>query len=126
MSRVKEGEDYIGFEVEYKSRGFTVFVDRHEGLAKFQSHDGRPVILGFKAFSGRTSEGIALGSTRQQVERIYGTPKRIRKLDEKSVLLNYDVLGLWFLIDDGTVTYIEATRLAGRDTKDLTKPEPPR
>lgn len=108
LSRTQEGDDYVGFDVRYKPRGFTLFVDRREGLTKILSHDGLPVFQGFKAFSGRTSEGVSLGSTQEQVEKAYGPPEKVRKLDKNLSALGYDSKGLWFLVTDGKVTSIEA------------------
>jgi hypothetical protein len=107
-SRMKEKDDHVGVVVEYKDQGFTLFVDRHKGLKQVQSHDGLPAFMGFKAFPGRTDKGIALGSTREQIEKTYGTPGKLRKLEENTMALGYDAIGLWFIVADGKVIQIEA------------------
>ena len=112
MKREKEADAY---NLRYKSIGFELFIDSQEGLAKIIADDGLPEAWGFRKFAGRTTEGIALGATRADVEQAYGAPSRVRgpfKYENYSeMFLLYEAKMIFFGLKDGQVRSIEAKKI---------------
>ncbi len=105
----KQDRKPVEFDVEYRDRGFGLTVDAQRGLVAIGTEDGvRP---GFRAFTGRTKEGIALGAAREDIERAYGPPDRIRgPYEDKTMALLYHSMGLAFVLTNGQVTAIDARK----------------
>ena len=87
--------------VSSKGLGFTV--DSELGLQMIQCwSDNLPKELPFAVttFTGRTKEGIGIGSTREQIVAVYGQPDRKGDDSNKDVIqnLDYDKLRIKFLI----------------------------
>jgi hypothetical protein len=105
----KQDREPVEFDVEYADRGFCLTVDPQRGLISVGTEDG--ILPGFRAFTGRTREGIAIGAAREDVERAYGPPGRIRgPYQDKTMILIYDSTGLAFFLTDGRVTAIQADK----------------
>ncbi|MHC4726652.1 MAG: hypothetical protein ACYS17_05430 [Planctomycetota bacterium] len=87
--------------VASKGLGFTV--DAELGLQKIQCwSDNWPTELPFAVttFTGRTKEGIGIGSTREQIIAAYGQPDRTSTDSNKGIIqgLHYDELRIEFAI----------------------------
>jgi len=57
-------------------------------------------------FSGRTQEGIGLGSTREEVVRAFGQPTESEKLRGSIESLKYASLGITFSLEGGKVYHL--------------------
>jgi hypothetical protein len=112
--RMKPDRDVVKFMLHYKSAGFTLDIDAREGLTSIGTNDGIPEVEGYRAFAGRTKEGIAFGATRADIEQAYGVPERIRgpyKYEEyNEVYLLYGSKRLYFGLRDGEVNFIQAKK----------------
>jgi len=87
--------------VSSKGLGFTV--DSELGLQMIQCwSDNWPTELPFTVttFTGRTKEGIGIGSTREQIVAVYGPPDRTGIDSNKGIIqnLHYDNLRIKFSI----------------------------
>ena len=85
------------------SKGLGFEVDSELGLTKIQCWSKNwPTRLPFTVanFTGRTKEGIEIGSTREQIISAYGQPDRTSTDDNKGVIenLDYDKLRVRFSI----------------------------
>src|SRR5579859_4632407 len=58
------------------------------------------------AFTGRTKEGIGLGSTREDLVRTYGQPSSSEKFRGGTESLRYDALGITFTLEGGKVYHM--------------------
>ena len=77
---------------------------------------GGPLV---KAFTGRTKEGIGLGSTREELLKAYGEPSSIEKFRGGTESIRYDSLGITFTLEAGKV-YHMIVRLGGAAEPDRT------
>ena len=68
----------------------------------------RHISKGFRAFTGRTKQGIRLGAMRKEIEKVYGLPSKVRGPQGKPFALIYQRKGLGFILDDGRLTGIQA------------------
>ncbi|HTL18438.1 MAG TPA: hypothetical protein VL793_14475 [Patescibacteria group bacterium] len=59
-----------------------------------------------RAFTGRTKEGIGLGSTRDELVKAYGEPSSIEKMRWGSESIRYDNLGITFTLEGGKVYHM--------------------
>lgn len=95
-----------GVDLDYNARGFHLKVANDEGLLAVNClsdwHDARD-------FSGRTSKGIRIGSTLADLEKAYGPPS-LSKTGAGELrsfhCVEYNPLGLSFVLKDGRVTQI--------------------
>lgn len=105
----KQDREPVELHVEYGAGGFCLTVDPQRGFISIGTEDG--MLPGFRAFTGRTKEGITPGSAREDIERAYGPPDRIRgPYEDKTMILIYDSTGLGFFLTDGQVTGIQAKK----------------
>jgi hypothetical protein len=72
-----------------------------------------------KAFTGRTRDGIGLGSTREDLVKAYGEPTASEKLRGGTESIRYDPLGITFTLEAGKV-YHMIVRLQGAQDPDRT------
>lgn len=72
-----------------------------------------------KAFTGRTKEGIGLGSTREDLVKTYGEPTSSEKFHGGTESIRYDPLGMTFTLEAGKV-YHMIVRLQGAQEPDRT------
>jgi hypothetical protein len=72
-----------------------------------------------KAFTGRTRDGIGLGSTREDLVRAYGEPTASEKLRGGTESIRYDPLGITFTLEAGRV-YHMIVRLPSAQDPDRT------
>jgi hypothetical protein len=59
-----------------------------------------------KAFTGRTKEGLGLGSRRADIVKAYGEPSRVEKAPAGRESLKYSHLGLTFSLLEGQVYHV--------------------
>lgn len=59
-----------------------------------------------RKFTGRTKEGIGLGSTRESVVKAYGEPSKDEKFLGARESMRYDSLGITFSLEDGKVHHM--------------------
>jgi hypothetical protein len=59
-----------------------------------------------KAFTGRTKEGVGLGSAREEVLKAYGQPTVEEKLRGNTESFRYDPLGITFTLENGKVYHM--------------------
>ena len=59
-----------------------------------------------KAFTGRTKDGIGLGSRREELLKVYGEPTTAEKLTGNTESLRYDNLGMTFTLQSGKIYHI--------------------
>lgn len=102
----------------------------HLGFAVMPSPDGvvQVVMCGdvtglrgplVKAFTGKTKEGIGLGSTKDELLKAYGEPNSAEKLRGGAESIRYDNLGMTFTLEGGKV-YHMIVRLQGPPVPDRT------
>lgn len=63
----------------------------------------------FAPYAGRTAEGIGLGSSRDEVVKVYGEPSADLNTGPGVELLKYDGAGLKFQLTGGRVDWMDAT-----------------
>src|SRR5262245_54876657 len=59
-----------------------------------------------KAFTGRTKQGIGMGSTREQIIAAYGEPSETQQLISRRQVLKYNDLGITFSLERGAVHHM--------------------
>ena len=93
--------------IEYTSQGFAV-MPNHEGVVQVVMCGDVTGINGplVKAFTGRTSEGIGLKSTREDLTKAYGQPSSSEKFRDGTESLSYDSLGITFTLEGGKVYHM--------------------
>ncbi len=70
-----------------------------------------------KRFTGRTKEGIGLGSSRADLVKAYGEPSKDEKFAGARESMKYDSLGITFSLENGTVHHM-IVRLSAPETFD--------
>jgi len=93
--------------IEYTSLGFAV-MPSPDGIVEVVMCGDVTGVNGplVKAFTGRTKEGIGLGSTREEVLKAYGQPTVEEKLRGNNESLRYDPLGIKFTLENGKVYHM--------------------
>ena len=99
--------------IEYTSLGFAV-MPGPDGVVQVVMCGDVTGLSGplVKAFTGRTKEGIGLGSTREDLLKAYGDPTSAEKLRGNAESVRYDPLGITFNLEGGKV-YHMIVRLGG-------------
>jgi hypothetical protein len=90
-----------GMCLEYLSRGFMLYVLHDQGFIRAFCYGEN---TGMRPFTGKTSEGIGIGATRQEIERVYGPPLNQSELTasgDPSPSLYYKHLQTVFQLEDG-------------------------
>lgn len=93
-----------GMALKYQGRGFELQVCDTEGLKFVQCHAPPQLTRGF---TGRTSRGIGMGATREQIEEAYGKPDHVSG-DQGWTILWYNSLRDSFQLEDGRLWSISA------------------
>lgn len=93
-----------GMLLKYQGRGFELHVCDTEGLKLVDCHAPPQLTRGF---TGRTSRGIGMGATREQIEEAYGKPEHVSG-DQGWTILWYDSLRNSFQLEDGRLWNIRA------------------
>ena len=93
--------------LEYRRLGFAVGFGRDGGvnLVMCGTSSGVNDSLA-KAFTGRTKEGLGLGSSRAEVVKAYGEPSGVEKDPAGRESLKYGPLGLTFSLLEGKVYHM--------------------
>lgn len=93
--------------IEYTSLGFAV-MPNSDGIVQVVMCGDVTGINGplVKAFTGKTKEGIGLGSSREDVIKVYGEPTAAEKLRGNTESLRYDPLGITFTLEGGKVYHM--------------------
>ena len=89
----------------YSDRGFRLSVDNDEGFRGFHCYGTHP---GMQPFTGKTAEGIAIGATAEEIEKVYGAPDHKSEIQPRMFLLRYNRLGLDFQGNEGRLWLIVA------------------
>ena len=93
--------------LEYRRLGFAVGFGRDGGVNVVMCGNSSGVNDSLaKAFTGRTKEGLGLGSSRADVVKAYGEPSGVEKGPAGRESLKYTPLGLTFLLLEGKVHHI--------------------
>ncbi len=59
-----------------------------------------------RKFTGRTKEGVGLGSTREDLVKTYGEPSKDEKFVGARESMSYDSIGITFSLEDGKVHHM--------------------
>ncbi|HXT10601.1 MAG TPA: hypothetical protein VN873_03490 [Candidatus Angelobacter sp.] len=108
IDEIGEPDKKTDATLDYSNLGFSmIFKDGIVHSIVFVDPTGEEGAIK-KAFAGRTKEGIALKSSREDVIKIYGQPDRIDANPKVSgdEVLRYQRLGLVFFIHDGKVEWM--------------------
>lgn len=95
-----------GTGLDYLSRGFGLVVLKDQGLVRIFCYGEN---AGMRPFTGKTSKGIGMGATVQQIEKAYGSPshKSEQLVDGlPDILLVYQSLRMVFQVRDGRLWHI--------------------
>ncbi len=112
IERWKQSPEYrVGWEVlEYNSRGFQLSVMPHRGLSTISCQTQGAHGFLVQDFRGKTKEGIAMGASQDEIEKVYGkSPPSPYPKTGKFVHLLYDELGLHFTLRDGALSSFVAS-----------------
>ena len=106
--------------LEYTGLGFAVLPNR-EGMVSMVMCGDVTGVDGplAKAFKGRTTEGIGIKSTREEVIQAYGQPTETKRVGPGLESLMYEEPGLTFTLEAGKVHHIIAV-LRGSTEPDRT------
>jgi hypothetical protein len=86
----------------YPSRGIFILVHPTGGVSLITLYSKKAAgPFPVNDFTGKTAEGIAMGSSRDAVLKVFGNPTR-----EENGILYYDDKGLWLTLADNQVTQI--------------------
>ncbi len=112
IERWKQSPGYrVGGEIlEYNSRGFQLSVMPHRGLSTISCQTQGAMGFLVQDFLGKTKEGIAMGASQDEIEKVYGksSPSPYPKTG-KFGYLSYDELGLLFMLRDGALSSFVAS-----------------
>ena len=113
IARLGQPERRTANALEYTHLGFAVMPNA-DGVVQVVMCGDVTGINGplVKAFTGRTKEGIGLGSTREDLLRAYGPPSSSEKLRGGTESVRYDSLGITFTLE-GDKVYHMIVRLSG-------------
>lgn len=93
--------------LEYTRLGFAVMPNPEGVVQVVMCGDvtglGGPLV---RAFTGRTKEGIGLGSTRADLVKAFGEPSSSEKLAGSTESIRYNSLGMTFTLEGGKVYHI--------------------
>jgi hypothetical protein len=93
--------------LQYLRFGFSVVADR-EGLTRVvlcgDPSDKSSALI--KLFSGRTKEGIGMGSSRDDLIAAYGPPSAVEPWGEDEEQIVYSSMGIGFILADDKVHHI--------------------
>lgn len=93
--------------LEYTPLGFAVMPNQEGAVQVVMCGDvtgiNGPLV---KAFTGRTSEGIGLKSTREDLIKAYGEASSSEKFRDRTESLSYDSLGITFTLEGGKVYHM--------------------
>jgi len=93
--------------LEYRRLGFAVGFGRDGAVNVVMCGNSTGVNDSLaKAFTGRTKEGLGLGSSRADVVKAYGEPSGVEKGPAARESLKYSPLGLTFLLLEGKVYHM--------------------
>jgi hypothetical protein len=120
VAKLDEPERRTANALEYTHLGFAAMAGP-EGIVRVVMCGDVTGINGplVKAFTGRTKEGIGLGSTREDLLKAYGEPTASEKLRGATESIRYDPLGMTFTLEAGKV-YHMIVRLQGAQDPDRT------
>ena len=93
--------------LEYRRLGFAVGFGRDGGVNVVMCGNSAGVNDSLaKAFTGRTKEGLGLGSSRADVVKAYGEPSEVEKDPTARETLKYRPLGVTFSLLEGKVYHM--------------------
>ena len=78
----------------YYSRGYVLTVSHRSGLKTINCVSQMLSMERVRDFAGKTAEGIGIGSSLKDVEKVFGKPDRDEGVNAMNKLLIYDKLGL--------------------------------
>jgi outer membrane lipoprotein-sorting protein len=96
----KEGR---GSLLSYFSRGYSVTVSPVRGLVMIDCVSQKTFLTRVRDFSGKTKEGITIGSSLKAVEEAYGKPDSVNNNGPSTKYLDYRKLSLNFVLFDDKV-----------------------
>jgi hypothetical protein len=104
-------EEARGTSLAYLSRGYSVMVSPFRGVTMITCFTQQTFAIQVRDYQGKTTEGIAMGSRRDEVERAYGKPDRIEMNGPQTTYLGYRDRGLDFvLFNDKVVQFTLSAR----------------
>lgn len=120
VAKLGEPERRTANALEYTHMGFAV-MPGPDGTVRIVMCGDVTGINGplVKAFTGRTKEGIGLGSTREDLVKAYGEPTSSEKLRGGTESIRYNPMGMTFTLEAGKV-YHMIVRLQGAPEPDRT------
>ncbi|HSU54004.1 MAG TPA: hypothetical protein VLT36_08115 [Candidatus Dormibacteraeota bacterium] len=120
VAKLGEPERRTANSLEYTRRGFAVMPGPDGTVHVIMCGDvtgiSGPLV---KAFTGRTKEGIGLGSTREDLVKTYGEPTSSERFRGGTESIRYDPLGITFTLEAGKI-YHMIIRLQGAREPDRT------
>lgn len=92
---------------EYPSQGLYLTVNARQGVITIMATSKKAFpVFNVNDFPGKLENGLAIGSSRDDVEKAYGKPERTDSNGANTVTLYYDKAYLWFMVQDGKVIQI--------------------
>jgi hypothetical protein len=99
--------DPNGVSLSYDDRGFELTILDDRGLCGIECVTGRS---GKRDFSGKTSRGIAMGASREEIEKAYGPADTKSQYAGGTVRLQYESLGMTFSLTDDRLWQMSFSR----------------
>ncbi len=112
IEKLKESPEYRqGWEtLEYNSRGFQLSMMPHRGLSTISCQTQGAHGFLVQDFLGKTKEGIAMGASQEEIEKVYGKSSHsLLPKTGKFGYLFYDELGLHFVLRNGALSSFVAS-----------------
>ena len=107
IAELGEPERTQGTIMVYDKRlGLSVAPRKTGGIAAIFCGDSAPDYPNVGVFKGRTKEGIGMKSTRAELIAAFGEPTKKESFGPKQEQLEYQPLGLIFILEDGKVFHI--------------------
>jgi len=99
-------EEARGTGLSYLSRGYALTVSPARGVLMISCFTQQTFAIRVRDFRGKTAEGVAMGSTRADVEKASGKPDKVETNGPATTYLEYHKKGLHFVLFDGKVVQL--------------------